>query len=71
MFVGHLGGVQGGSVCTREASGAGGRDERLAGGAGVWPVTQIKEKFEAHLAHETLFKANYARYESRSAFTSS
>ena len=38
--MGHLRGVQGGSVCTHKTSRAGGRHECTAGGAGVWPVAQ-------------------------------
>src|SRR5262249_20118447 len=34
-FMGHLGGVQGGSVCTREKGRAGGRHEHPAGVSGV------------------------------------
>src|SRR3989337_2452782 len=40
VFLRHLGGAQGGSVCAGPAGRAGGRNEREAGGPGVRPVAQ-------------------------------
>src|SRR5690242_5704745 len=46
--MGHLGGVQGGSVCTREEGRSGGQHEHPGSGAGIWVGAQDDPKMLAY-----------------------